>query len=46
MTDKQIKKYCKGLCAVCDELGIYKEEPCVYKIANDLEEKLICKEQE
>lgn len=46
MTDKQIKKYCKSLCAVCDELGIYNEEPCIYKIANELEEKLLCKEQE
>lgn len=46
MTDKQIKKYCKGLCDVCDEFGIYNEEPCIYKIANELEEKLLCKEQE
>ena len=46
MTDKQIKKYCEGLCALCDEFGIYNEEPCIYKIANELEEKLLRKEQE
>ena len=42
MTDKQIKKYCEGLdCAICDE-----KEPCIYKIANKLEELLQAKEQE
>lgn len=42
MTDKQIKKYCDGLdCAICNE-----KEPCIYKIANELEEKLSAKEQE
>lgn len=50
MTDKQIiinkmdkpKRYCEGIdCAWCDE-----KEPCIYKIANDLEEKLLRKEQE
>ena len=46
MTDKQVKKYCKGLCTICDEFGIYNEEPCIYKIANELEEKLSRKEQE
>ena len=46
MTDKQVKKYCNGLCDVCDELGIYNEEPCIYKIANKLEEKLLYREQE
>lgn len=36
------KKYCEGLdCAICDE-----KEPCIYKIANELEEKLKAKEQE
>lgn len=38
----KIKKYCEGLdCAICDE-----KEPCIYKIANELEEKLLRKEQE
>lgn len=46
MTDKPIKKYCNGLCTVCDKFGIYDEEPCIYKIANELEKKLLCKEQE
>lgn len=50
MTNKQIiinkmdkpKRYCEGIdCAWCDE-----KEPCIYKIANDLEEKLLRKEQE
>lgn len=42
MTDKKIKKYCDGLdCAICNE-----KEPCIYKIANELEEKLQAKEQE
>lgn len=41
MTDK-VKRYCEGLdCAICDE-----KEPCIYKIANELEEKLQAKEQE
>ena len=38
----EIKKYCEGLdCAICDE-----KEPCIYKIANELEEQLKRKEQE
>lgn len=38
----EIKKYCEGLdCAICDE-----KEPCIYKIANDLQEQLSAKEQE
>lgn len=38
----KIKKYCEGLdCAICDE-----KEPCIYKIANDLQEQLKHKEQE
>ena len=50
MTDKQIiinkmdkpKRYCEGIdCAWCNE-----KEPCIYKIANELEEKLLRKEQE
>ena len=50
MTDKQIiinkmdkpKRYCEGIdCASCNE-----KEPCIYKIANELEEKLLRKEQE
>ena len=37
----KIKKYCEGLdCAICDE-----KEPCIYKIANDLQEQLKRKEQ-
>lgn len=37
-----IKKYCEGLdCMICDE-----KEPCIYKIANKLAEKLQAKEQE
>lgn len=36
------KRYCEGLdCSWCDET-----EPCIYKIANELEEKLKRKEQE
>ena len=36
------KKYCEGIdCAWCDE-----KEPCIYKIANELEDKLTAKEQE
>lgn len=31
----EIKKYCESLdCAICDE-----KEPCIYKIANDLEKE-------
>ena len=50
MIDKQIiinkmdkpKRYCEGIdCAWCNE-----KEPCIYKIANELEEKLLHKEQE
>ena len=42
MTDKQIEKYCDGLdCSWCNE-----KEPCIYKIANELEKKLLAKEQE
>lgn len=38
----EIKKYCEGLdCGICDE-----KEPCIYKIANELEEQLKAKEQE
>ena len=38
----KIKKYCEGLdCAICDE-----KEPCIYKIANELQEQLQAKEQE
>ena len=38
----EIKKYCEGLdCGICDE-----KEPCIYKIANELEEQLKRKEQE
>ena len=36
------KRYCEGIdCAYCNE-----KEPCIYKIANELEEKLLRKEQE
>ena len=43
MTDKkEIKKYCSGLdCLTCDEA-----EPCIYRIANKLQEQLKRKEQE
>lgn len=42
MTDKEIRKYCEGLdCAFCAE-----KEPCIYRIANRLEEQLKAKEQE
>ena len=47
MTDKQIKisetkRYCEGIdCLWCDE-----KEPCIYKIANELEQQLKRKEQE
>jgi hypothetical protein len=38
----EIKKYCEGIdCAWCNE-----KEPCIYKIANDLQEQLSAKEQE
>lgn len=37
-----MKKYCDGLdCAWCNE-----KEPCIYRIANNLEEQLQAKEQE
>ena len=37
-----MKKYCEGLdCAWCAE-----KEPCIYRIANNLEEQLKAKEQE
>lgn len=36
------KRYCEGIdCAWCNE-----KEPCIYKIANELEEKLLRKEKE
>ena len=36
------KRYCEGIdCAWCNE-----KEPCIYKITNELEEKLLRKEQE
>lgn len=39
---KEIKKYCSGLdCLTCDEV-----EPCIYRIANKLQEQLERKEQE
>lgn len=42
MTDKEIKKYCSGVdCLTCDEA-----EPCIYRIANKLQEQLNRKEQE
>ena len=47
MTDKQIKisetkRYCEGIdCLWCDE-----KEPCIYRIANELEQQLKRKEQE
>ena len=43
MTDKkEIKKYCSGLdCLTCDEA-----EPCIYRIANKLQEQLKRKEEE
>ena len=40
--EKEKKRYCEGIdCAWCGE-----KEPCIYKIANELEEKLLRKEQE
>ena len=37
----EIKKYCEGIdCSWCNE-----KEPCIYKIANELEDKLTAKEQ-
>ena len=40
--EKKEKRYCEGIdCAWCSE-----KEPCIYKIANELEEKLLRKEQE
>ena len=43
MTDKkEIKKYCLGIdCLTCDET-----EPCIYRIANKLQEQLKRKEEE
>ena len=43
MTDKkEIKKYCLGIdCLTCDET-----EPCIYRIANKLQEQLEHKEEE
>lgn len=43
MTDeKEIKKYCSGIdCLTCDEV-----EPCIYRIANKLQEQLSRKQQE
>ena len=43
MTDKkEIKKYCSGIdCLTCDEA-----EPCIYRIANKLQEQLNRKEGE
>ena len=39
---KEIKKYCSGIdCLTCDEA-----EPCIYRIANDLQEQLKRKEEE
>lgn len=43
MTDKkEIKKYCSGI----DCLTYGEAEPCIYRIANDLQEQLKYKEQE
>ena len=43
MTDKkEIKKYCSGLdCLTCDEA-----EPCIYRIANELQKQLEQKDEE
>ena len=43
MTDKkEIKKYCSGIdCLTCGE-----PEPCIYRIANELQEQLNRKEEE
>ena len=43
MTDKkEIKKYCSGIdCLTCGEV-----EPCIYRIANKLQEQLKRKEEE
>ena len=43
MTDKkEIKKYCSGIdCLTCGEA-----EPCIYRIANELQEQLKRKEEE
>lgn len=39
---KRNKKYCSGLdCLTCGET-----EPCIYRIANELQEQLKCKEEE
>ena len=42
MTDKQIIKYCSGVgCAICKQ-----PQPCIYMVANELQEQLQAKEQE
>ena len=42
MKEKEIKKYCSGIdCLTCDEA-----EPCIYRIANKLQEQLKRKEEE
>ena len=42
MKEKEIKKYCSGIdCLTCGEV-----EPCIYRIANKLQEQLDRKEQE
>ena len=42
MKEKEIKKYCSGIdCLTCDEA-----EPCIYRIANKLQEQLERKEDE
>ena len=42
MKEKEIKKYCSGIdCLTCDEV-----EPCIYRIANKLQEQLNRKEEE
>ena len=43
MTDKkEMKKYCSGIdCLTCDEA-----EPCIYRIANKLQEQFKRKEEE
>ena len=42
MKEKEIKKYCSGIdCLTCGEV-----EPCIYRIANKLQEQLKRKEEE
>ena len=42
MKEKEIKKYCSGIdCLTCNEA-----EPCIYRIANKLQEQLKRKEEE